>query len=225
MPVDPNADIEISAFCWVPPFAQGLVRDLRVRWALEEAGLPYRERLLDARNERPKAYFLEQPFGQVPIYTEGDIRMFESGAIVLHIGERSEALLPRDPAGRARAACWVFAALNSVEPAITELANIDLFNADAEWARGRRPGAETRVRSKLDRLSAWLGEREYLEDRFTVGDLLMTAVLRILRHTDLVAEYPNLARYQARCESRLAFRRALEAQLTRFKQSESAAAA
>jgi glutathione S-transferase len=225
MPVDPNAEIEISAFAWVPPFAQGLVRDLRVRWALEEAGLPYRERLLDARTERPKDYLREQPFGQVPVYSDGEVRMFESGAIVLHIAERSEALMPRDPAGRARATCWVIAALNSVEPAITELANIDIFNADAEWARARRPGAEARVRSKLDRLSAWLGERDYLEDRFTAGDLMMTAVLRILRHTDLVGEYPNLARYQARSEARPAFHRALEAQLLHFRHSEAAAAA
>jgi glutathione S-transferase len=225
MPVDPNARVEISAFSWVPSFAQGLVRDLRVRWALEEAGLPYRERLLDARSERPEDYFREQPFGQVPIYVEGDIRMFESGAIVLHIAERAEALMPRDPAGRARTSCWVFAALNSVEPAITELANIDIFNADAEWARARRPGAEARVRNKLDRLSAWLGERDYLEDRFTAGDLMMAAVLRILRHTDLVAEHPALARYQARCEARPAFRRALRAQLAHFEKNASAAAA
>ena len=225
MPVDPNAEIEISAFAWVPSFAQGLVRDLRVRWALEEAGLSYRERLLGAMNERPADYFREQPFGQVPIYNEGDIHMFETGAIVLHIAERADVLMPRDPAGRARTTCWVIAALNSIEPMIVELVNIDLFNADADWARARRPGAEKKVRDRLGRLSAWLGERDYLEDRFTAGDLMMTTMLRLLRHTDLVAENPNLARYQARCEARPAFRRALEAQLAPFARHEPAAAA
>jgi glutathione S-transferase len=204
----------------VPPFAQGVVRDLRVRWALEETGLPYRERLLDAMNERPEDYFREQPFGQVPIYNEGDIHMFETGAIVLHIGERSEELMPRDPAGRARATTWVIAALNSIEPMIMELVSIDIFNAKADWARARRPEAEKKVRERLGRLSNWLGERDYLEDRFTAGDLMMTTMLRLLRHTDLVAEYPNLAAYQARCEARPAFRRALEAQLAPFREHE-----
>jgi glutathione S-transferase len=220
MPVNPDADIEITAFAWVPPFAQGVVRDLRVRWALEETGLPYRERLLDAMNERPEDYFREQPFGQVPIYNEGDIHMFETGAIVLHIGERSEELMPRDPAGRARATTWVIAALNSIEPMIMELVSIDIFNAKADWARARRPEAEKKVRERLGRLSNWLGERDYLEDRFTAGDLMMTTMLRLLRHTDLVAEYPNLAAYQARCEARPAFRRALEAQLAPFREHE-----
>jgi glutathione S-transferase len=225
MPVDPRAEIEISAFAWVPSFAQGQVRDLRVRWALEEAGLSYRERLLDAMSQRPADYFREQPFGQVPIYNEGNVHMFESGAIVLHIAERSEALMPRDPAGRARTTCWVIAALNSIEPMIMELANIDIFNPEAEWARARRPEAERKVRERLGRLSDWLGERDYLEDRFTAGDLMMSTMLRILNHTDLVAEFPNLARYQAHCEARPAFRRALEAQLAPFKEHEPAAAA
>lgn len=225
MPVDPNATIEISAFAWVPPFAEGLVRDLRVRWALEEAGLAYRERLLDAATARPDDYFLEQPFGQVPIYNEGEIRIFETGAIVLHIAERTEALMPRDPAGRARTASWVVASLNSIEPMINELVGIDLFHAEAEWAKARRPGAEQKVRDRLARLSAWLGERDYLEDRFTAGDLMMTTMLRILRHTDLVAEHPNLAGYQARCEARPAFERALQAQLAPFKKQDRAKAA
>lgn len=216
MPVDPNAEIEISAFAWVPPFAAGFVRDLRVRWALEEADLCYRERLLDAMSERSAAYLREQPFGQVPIYNHGDIRMFESGAIVLHIAERTEALMPRDPIGRARTMTWVVAALNSIEPMIMELASIDIFHADEDWARARRPGAELQVAKRLDRLSNWLGDREYLEDRFTAGDLMMTTMLRVLRDTDLVASRPGLAGYQARCEARPAFRRALEAQLAAF---------
>lgn len=225
MPVDSDARIEISAFAWVPPFAKGLVRDLRVRWALEETGLAYRERLLDALNERPEDYLREQPFGQVPIYNEGDIHMFETGAIVLHIAERSEVLMPRDPAGRARAMSWVVASLNSVEPMIMELVSIDIFNADADWARARRPQAERQVRERLGRLSKWLGERDHLEDRFTAGDLMMTTMLRILCHTDLVGEYPNLARYQARCEARPPFGRALEAQLAAFENHQPAEAA
>ena len=222
MPVSTTAEIEISAFQWVPPFAQGLVRDLRVRWALEEAGLSYRERLLDAMSKRPDEYLQEQPFGQVPVFVEGDVRMFETGAITLHIAERSEVLMPRDPVGKARTLCWVLAALNSIEPMIAELANIDIFNADAEWARARRPEAESKVRQRLQALSVWLGDRSYLEDRFTAGDLMMTTMLRILRHTDLVETLPNLARYQARCEARPAFQRALAAQLAPFKEHERA---
>jgi glutathione S-transferase len=144
---------------------------------------------------------------------------------VLHIAERTEALMPRDPGGRARTASWVVASLNSIEPMINELVGIDFFNAEAEWAKARRPGAEQKVRDRLARLSAWLGERDYLEDRFTAGDLMMTTMLRILRHTDLVAEHPNLAGYQARCEARPAFERALQAQLAPFKKQDRAKAA
>ena len=222
MPVDPNAAIEIPAFKWVPDFAKGVVRDLRVRWALEEAGLDYRVRLLDAMTERPQDYFLEQPFGQVPIFVEGDLRMFETGAILLHLGERSEVLLPKEPIGKARATCWLIAALNSIEPMIFELINIDIFNRDEEWAKLRRPEAEKKVRDRLKRVSDWLGDKEHLEGRFTVGDLMMTTVLRNLRHTMLVAEHPNLAAYQARCEARPAFQRALAAQLADFEERQAA---
>lgn len=222
MPIDSNAAIEITAFNWVPDFAKGVVRDLRVRWALEEAGLDYRVRLLDAMTERPQDYFLEQPFGQVPVFVEGDLRMFETGAILLHIGERTEVLLPRDEIGRARATCWLIAALNSIEPMIFELINIDIFNRDEEWAKLRRPEAEKKVRDRLKRVSDWLGDKEHLEGRFTVGDLMMTTVLRNLRHTMLVAEHPNLAAYQARCEARPAFQRALAAQLADFEERQAA---
>lgn len=218
MPVDPSAPIEITAFKWVPDFAQGLVRDLRARWALEEAGLPYRVRLLDAMSERPAAYFTEQPFGQVPILNAGDVRLFETGAIVLHIGEHSEALLPRDSAGKARATAWVIAALNSIEPMLMELVTIDVFNAGQEWAKLRRPSLVDYIRTRLGQLSTSLGERDYLEGRFTAGDLMMTTMLRILRHTELVAEHPNLARFQARCEARPAFQRALKDQFAVFAQ-------
>jgi glutathione S-transferase len=217
MPVQSDAAIKITAFNWVPPFAQGVVRDLRVRWALEEAGLPYRVRLLSAVAERPQDYFLEQPFGQVPVFVEGDMHLFETGAILLHLGERSEALLPRDPIGRARATCWLIAALNSVEPMLFELVNIDIFNPDKAWAKERRPEAEQNVRRRIGRVADWLGDKEYLEDRFTVADLMMTTVLRGLRHTRIVADYPNLAAYQARCEGRPAFGRALAAQMADFR--------
>lgn len=216
MPVDPNADIEITAFAWVPPFAEGLVRDLRARWALEEVGLPYRVRLL--HGERPPEYYLEQPFGQVPCYAEGPLKIFESGAIVQHIGEKSERLLPRDAVPRMRAIQWTYAALNSVEPAIQSLALIDLFYSNEEWAKLRRPGAEDFVRQRLKRVADWLGGKEWLEDHFTIGDLIMATVLRIPRNTGLVAEHSNLAAYLARAEQRPAFQRALADQLAVFKQ-------
>ena len=225
MPVDPHAAIEISAFRWVPPFAQGLVRDLRVRWALEEAGLPYRERLLDALSPRPDDYFAEQPFGQVPCFTEGPVRMFESGAIVLYIAERSDALMPLEPVSRTRAMSWVVAALNSIEPMLMELSSIDIFHPDAEWARLRRPEVERKIRERLGRLSAWLGGRDWLESRFTAGDLMMSTMMRILRDTDLLAEHPNLQRWHARCEARPAFERALAAQLAPFQSQAPAQAA
>jgi glutathione S-transferase len=223
MPVDPNAEIEISAFAWVPPFAEGLVRDLRPRWALEEIGLPYRVQLLEG--ERPPEYYLDQPFGQVPCYREGPMKIFESGAIVQHIGEKSEKLLPRDAVARIHAIQWTYAALNSVEPAIQNLTAIDLFYSNEEWGKLRRPGAEEFARLKLKRVADRLGDKEWLEDHFTIGDLIMTTVLRIPRHTDLVAEQPNLAAYVARAEQRPAFQRALADQIAVFKQHQPEGAA
>lgn len=209
-------NIQVTAFEWVPPFAQGLVRDLRVRWALEEAGLPYSEKLLAQGDQNKPAHRAKQPFGQVPVFEQGDFVLFESGAIVLHIGEQSPALLPVDPEKRARAIGWMFAALNSVEPHVQNLTTIDLFHAGDEWARLRRPEAEKIARGRLAAVAASLGQREYLEGDFTAGDLLMTTVLRLLRHTSLVADLPVLATYQARCEARPAFQRALAAQLRPF---------
>lgn len=216
MLVNANADIEITAFKWVPPFAAGLVRDLRVRWALEEAGLDYRERLLDAMTPRPREYLAEQPFDQVPVYRDGEVAMFESGAIVLHIAGKSAALMPRDPEGRARATSWVLAALNSVEPFVQQASAIGIFNADKEWAPGAQAYFTEFSRKRFARLADWLGDKDWLEDQFTAGDLMMTSVLRILRDTGIVAEFPNLAAYQARCEARPAFQRALDAQLAAF---------
>jgi len=219
MALNENAAIEITAFKLVPEFAQGVVRDLRVRWALEEAGLDYRARLLD--QERPAEYLLEQPFDQVPCFNDGKVRIFETGAIVQYLGEQSEVLLPRDPQGRYRAIQWTYAALNSVEPAVLNLLLIDIFYAGEEWAKLRRPGAADFANLKLKRVSEWLGDKEWLEgDRFTIGDLLMVTVLRFLRHTDLVAGFPNLAAYQKRGEARPAFQRALGDQLAAYKQHE-----
>ncbi len=212
MPINPNAAIEISAFRWVPDFAQGLVRDLRVRWALEEIGLDYRVRLLD--QQRPPEYLLDQPFDQVPCFSDSQVKIFETGAIVQYLGEQSETLLPRDPQGRYRAIQWTYAALNSVEPAILNLLLIDIFFAGEEWAKLRRPGAAEFAKGKLKRVSDWLGEKTWLEgDRFTIGDLIMVTTLRFLRHTDLIAQFSNLDAFLKRGEARPAFQRALADQL------------
>lgn len=211
--------IVVSAFQSVPPFAQGLVRDLRVRWALEEVGLAYQQKLLADGESAGAAYRAWQPFGQVPAYREDGLALFESGAIVLHIagrGDAGEILLPADPAARARAVEWVFAALNTIEPQIQNLAAIDLFYADEDWAKARRPGAVAMVEKRLADLATFLAGRDWLDDgRFTAGDLLMATVLRIPRHTGLVAE-AGLGDYLARCEARPAFQRALDAQMAVF---------
>jgi glutathione S-transferase len=216
MAINPKAKIDITAFDWVPPFAQGQVRDLRVRWALEEAGIDYAERLLDARSDRPPSYYGEQPWGQVPVYREGDFTLFESGAIVLHIGESSEVLLPRDAAGRAKATQWLIAALNSIEPFAMQLVTIDIFAAGEAWTIERRPQVVEFLDKRLGRLADALGERDWLEDRFTVGDLMMSTVLRI-PPPEMIAAHPALANYKRRCEARPAFARALDAQIAAFR--------
>jgi glutathione S-transferase len=219
MPINPNAAIEITAFRWVPEFAQGVVRDLRARWALEEAGLDYRVRLLGG--ERPAEYLKEQPFDQVPVLKDGEIQIFESGAILQYVGEKSDALLPTDARGKYRAIQWTYAAVNSVEPALMNVVLVDVFYAGEEWAKLRRPGAVEFAKLKLRRVSDWLGDKEWLEgDRFTIGDLMMVTVLRLLRHTDLVAGFPNLDSYVKRGEARPAFRRALHDQLATFREHE-----
>ena len=208
--------ITLTAYRWVPPFAQGLVKDLRVRWALEEAGIPYRERLIGPEEQASTAYRALQPFGQVPVIEDGDLRLFESGSIVLHIAEQSEALAPSDAQGRARTRTWVFAALNSIEPAVDSLGDTD-FNAGEAWAQARRPAALEKVNRRLTELEGWLGARDYLEDRFTAGDLMMTTVLRNLRQTDIVEERPRLKAYVERCEARAAFQKALADHMRPFK--------
>jgi glutathione S-transferase len=212
--------ITVSAFKWVPDFAKGYVRDLRVRWALEEAGIPYRSRLLEQGDQNKDDYRALQPFGQVPIFEENGLVLFESGAIVLHIGEKSEALLPKDSAARARATQWVIAALNSIEPFMMNVALIDIFYANEEWAKLRRPGAVEFVQRRLAGLSKALGEKDYLDgDRFTAGDLMMSTVLRILDSTDIVTSDKRLAAYIERCTARPAFKRAMDAQLGDFKEA------
>ena len=207
--------ITISAFRSVPPFARGLVRDLRVRWALEEAGGSYSTRLLEPGEKDSDAYRALQPFGQVPIFEEDGLVLFESGAIVLHIGERSEVLLPEDPAARARATQWVMAALNSIEPYIMEVVGTEVFHADQEWARQRRQGATDFAVHRLGCLAKALGDKPYLDgEQFTAGDLIMTTVLRV--HPGLVID-AQLKAYVERCTSRPAFQRALDAQMGDFR--------
>ncbi|MCS6625637.1 glutathione S-transferase family protein [Roseibacterium beibuensis] len=215
--------IQVTAFEWVPSFAQGSVRDIRVRWALEEAGLGYDDRLIGFEDQASPAYRAKQPFGQVPVFSDGKVEMFESGAIVLHIAWNSDALMPADEAGRAMVMTWLFAASNSVEPYVAELATIDLFNADKAWAKERRPDVEAALRKRLADLQAALGDRRWFAcDRFSAADILMTHVLRDLRHTDILADYPALADYVARAEARPAFQRALEDQMKPFRAAEAA---
>ena len=215
MPVTDDAEIEITGFAWVPDFAQGVVRDLRARWMLEEAGLDYRVQLFG--QTRPPEYLREHPFDQVPVLRDGAIRLFESGAIVQYLADKTGVLLPADPQKKFRAIQWTYAALNSVEPSLLNLVLIDFFYKDQEWAKLRRAGAADFARLKLKRVSDWLGDQACLEgDEFTIGDLMMVSVLRGLRHTDIVAEFPNLHAYQARGEARPAFERALADQMANY---------
>ena len=208
--------ITVTAYSWVPPIVQGLVRDLRVRWALEEAGLPYQVELIDQRN-KPADYRDWQPWSQVPAYDEDGFRLFESGAIVLHIAEKSPVLAPSDPQARARMTSWLFAALNSVEPPMQELVLIDFMHADKDWAKVRRPMVEEFVQRRLKGLAQALGDREYLEGGFTAADLMMATVLRMAARTSLVQE-AGLGDYLARCEARPAFQKALAGQMADFKE-------
>ncbi|MCL6730073.1 glutathione S-transferase family protein [Sphingomonas hankyongi] len=220
MPVDPNSNIEITAFRWVPEFAQGLVRDLRIRWALEEIGRPYSVRLLDALHPRPSEYFCEQPFGQVPIYKDSEVQLFESGAILIHLGLQDERLLPSDRPSQMRGIAWLIAALNSVEPAIFPLLMINVFNKGEPWTEEARPKFLDRLRERLKCVSEALGDKEWLEDRFTIGDLMTVTVLRQLRGTGILDHFPNLAALVKRGESRPAFQRALSDQLAVFREHE-----
>jgi glutathione S-transferase len=216
-------DVSISVLAWVPEGGRGLVRDLRVRWALEEAGIPYTVRKLEFLAPRSSEYLAEHPFGQVPAYRDGEVSLFESGAIVLHIAEKSDALLPRNPQERAKAISWMFAALSSVELSTWPYATLGVFFAGQDWVQEARPGFAANARSRLERLAAYLGDKEWLEGRFSVGDLMMVTVLRVVARTGILAEFPTLAAYQARGEDRPAFKRALAAHLADFEDRPAAA--
>jgi glutathione S-transferase len=205
--------ITITAFERSPDGGKGLARDTRVRWALEEAGLPYEVRLVSFRAMKEPAHLALHPFGQIPTYEEGDLVLFETGAIVFHIAEHHAGLLPEDAKGRARALAWMFAAVNTAEPPILELATAMLFERDRPWHDARLPVVEDRVRERLKQLSARLGDLDWLEGAFSAGDLMMVSVLLRLRASGLLEAYPNLSAYVARGEARPAYQRAFAAQL------------
>ncbi|MFZ5724233.1 MAG: glutathione S-transferase family protein [Pseudomonadota bacterium] len=207
----------ITAFEDSPDEGQGLARDMRVRWALEEVGQPYEVRLVSFKAMKEPAHRKLHPFGQIPTYEEGDLVLFESGAIILHIAERHVGLLPADANARARAITWIFAALNTVEPPIVEREQAPYQEGNQPWYEGRLPMIEDRVRARLDDLSTRLGEADWLDGVFSAGDLMMVLVLRRLEGTGILEEYPNLSAYVARGQARPAYRRAFDAQLAVFK--------
>ena len=205
--------ITITAFERSPDGGKGLARDTRVRWALEEVGQPYEVRLVPFRAMKEPAHLALHPFGQIPTYEEGELALFETGSIVLHIAERYAGLLPDDANARARAITWMFAALSTVEPPILELVTAKLLEGDKPWAAERLPLVQVRIRDRLKPLSVRLGEAEWLDGAFSAGDLMMVSVLLRLRASGILGEYPNLAAYVARGEARPAYKRAFDAQL------------
>ena len=205
--------IIITAFEKSPDGGKGLARDTRVRWALEETGQPYSVRLLSFAALKEPAHLALHPFGQIPTYEEGDLALFETGAIVFHIAAHHAGLLPEDANARARAITWVFAALNSVEPPILELANARMMGSDKPWSKERMPLVMDRVRVRLRQLAAWLGDAHWLDGAFSAGDLMMVSVLLRLRASGILQEFPSLATYVARGEARPAYQRAFAAQL------------
>ncbi|MDD5267703.1 MAG: glutathione S-transferase family protein [Methylococcales bacterium] len=206
----------ITTFERSPDGGKGLARDMRVRWALEEVGQPYDVRLVSFTEIKESAHRALHPFGQIPTYEEGDLALFESGAIVFHIAEHHAGLLPDDANGRARAIAWMFAALNTVEPPILELATAKLLEGDKPWSKERLPLVEDRVRDRLKQLSARLGSANWLDGAFSAGDLMMVSVLLRLKLSGILDEYSNLAAYVARSEARPAYKRAFAAQLAVF---------
>ncbi len=205
--------ITITAFERSPDGGKGLARDTRVRWALEEVGQPYEVRLVSFGAMKEPAHLALHPFGQIPTYEEGDLALFETGAIVFHIAQHHAGLLPDDANARARAITWMFAALNTVEPPVLELVTARIFEGDKPWAKDRLPLVEARVRARLKQLAARLGDADWLDGTFSAGDLMMVSVLLRLRASGLLDESPNLAAYLARGEARPAYIRAFAAQL------------
>ncbi|WP_323717877.1 glutathione S-transferase family protein [Paracoccus aminovorans] len=210
----------ITAFARSPDRGQGLARDMRVRWALEEVGQAYDVRLVSFDQMKKPTHLALQPFGQIPTYEEGDLVLFESGAIVLHVAQHHAGLLPDDTNARARAVMWMFAALDTVEPPIFERTLAMIFERDEPWYAQRLQGLEDAIRKRLGGLSARLGDGDWLDGAFSAGDLLMVTVLRRLHGSGLLEEHPSLSRYVARGEARPAFRRAFEAQRAVFAASE-----
>lgn len=206
----------ITAFERSPDRGRGLARDTRVRWALEEAGQPYQVRLLSFAAMKEPAHLALHPFGQIPTYEEGDLALFESGAIVFHIAERHAGLLPDDADARARAIAWMFSALNTVEPPILELVTAKLLEGDKPWTKERLSLVENRIRGRLEQLSGRLGDADWLDGAFSAGDLMMVSVLLRLRPSGILDEYQNLSAYVARGEARPAYKRAFDAQLAVF---------
>jgi glutathione S-transferase len=207
----------VTAFNWVPDFARGLVRDLRIRWALEEIGRPYDTELFSAASSRPDDYLQWQPFDQVPAFDDGDVRLFESGAILLYLGEQDERLLPADGQERWSAICWLFASLSSVEPFFQRLVGYDVFHADKPWAKEARVPAADLAERKLKRVADALAGKDWLAGPFSIADIVMVTVLNNLRHTEMLGDHPTLAAYKARGEARPAYQRALAAQLADFE--------
>lgn len=214
----------VWGFRWAPPFAQGLVRDLRVRWALEEAGRAYESALIDLKNLDTISHRQKHPFAMVPVVETGGAILIESGAIVHGIAEESEALMPADRAGRNETLAWMFAALNTVEPSMQTLFSIDFLSAEEAWAPLRRPTMVETVKARLQALSTRLEGRDYLLGRFTAADILMATVLRFIRHTDLIAGFPTVDAYVERCQARPAFQRALASQMADYAANEPVAA-
>lgn len=207
----------ITAFERSPDRGKGLARDMRVRWALEEVGQPYDVRLVSFEEMKQPAHLALHPFGQIPTYEQGDLALFESGAIVFHIAEQHAGLLPRDPDARARAVTWMFAALNTVEPPIFDRSLVKILEREEPWYEQRLRSLDSSIRKRLDGLSARLGDADWLDGAFSAGDLLMvTVLLRLKASSDMLDDYPNLAAYVARGEARPAYKRAFVDQLAVF---------
>lgn len=212
MPIDPQASTVLTAFREVPGFAHGAVRDIRVRWALEEIARPYRTELYSGMQPRPDEYRKWQPFGQVPAFRDERVQLFETGAILLYLGQNEDRLLPRGEQARWQAISWLIAALNSVEPMLMQIVNLDVFNADKDWAEAARPAAAEFAEQRLKSAADALGDQEWIAGAFSIADIMMVTVLRNVRHTSMVAQFPNLAAYQKRGEERTSFQQALSDQ-------------
>ncbi len=212
--------ITITAFEKSPDRGRGLARDMRIRWALEEVGQTYNVRLVSFAALKEPGHLALHPFGQIPTFEQGDLALFETGAIVLHIADHYQGLMPPDPNARACAISWIFAALNTVEPPILELANTRLLEADQPWTAQRLPLLEAHIRQRLEQVSVRLGDADWLEHTFSAGDLMMISVLIRLNSSGLLDEFPNIAAYVARGEARPAYQRAFAAQLAVFLANE-----